>query len=86
MAPKSPKRKAKTVIAKRVTTPRDERARRREDEREADEEDDQDEIVAEESEDLQLQGVDGLNTEELRRFMDAMRVFGPSWRPTPAAP
>ena len=76
MAPKSPKRSARKVIVKRVTTPRSERARRREDERAADEEDDvEDEIEEEESADLPIRGVDGLSTEELRRFMDAMGIW-----------
>ena len=38
-------------------------------------EDDQDEVEAEESADLPLQGVDGLSTEELRRFTDAMHIW-----------
>ena len=75
MAPKSPKRSVRKVQAKRVTTPRDERASRREDERDADEEDDQDEIEAEESADLRLHGIHGLSTEKLRRFTDAMHIW-----------
>ena len=49
MAPKSPKRSARKVVARSVITPRDERASRREDQRDADDDDDQDEIEAEES-------------------------------------
>ena len=71
MAPSSRKRPSK-VIARPVETPRDQRARRREDECASDEEDDQDEIGGEESADLQLHGVHGLSTEELRKFTDAM--------------
>ena len=74
MARSSRKRPSK-VIARCIETPRDERAHRRGDERDADEEDDQDEIEAEEFADLQLQGVDGLSTEELRKFTDAMRIW-----------
>ena len=43
MAPSSRKRPSK-VIARRIETPRDERARRREDERDSVKEDNQDEI------------------------------------------
>ena len=75
MAPKSPKRAALTVSAKRAETPRSERARRREDERDADEDDDADETEEEESEDLHLQGVDGLSTAELRKLKDGMDIL-----------
>ena len=54
MAPKSPKRSALKVNAKRAETPRSERARRREDERDADEDEDANESEDEESEDLRL--------------------------------
>ena len=67
MAPKSPKRSVRKVQAKIVRTPdedRQERSRRRGDQRDADDDDDQDESEDEESADLQLQGVNGLSTEE----------------------
>ena len=75
MAPKSPKRSAKKVVARSVVTPRDERARRRDDDRDADEDDDQDEIEAEATAVLPFQGVDGLTSEEMRRFSDAMQIW-----------
>ena len=75
MAPKSPKRSARKVVARSVITPRDERARRRDDERDADEDDDQDEIEAEATAVLPFQGVDGLTSEEMRRFSDAMQIW-----------
>ena len=76
MAPKSPKRAALAVSAKRAETPRSERARRRQDERDADEDDDADETEEEEeSEDLHLQGVDGLSTAELRKLKDGMDIL-----------
>ena len=75
MAPSSRKKRPQKVVAKPVETPREERQRRREEERVSDEEDDQDEIEGEESADLQLHGVHGLSTEELRKFTDAMRIW-----------
>ena len=78
MAPKSPKRRPLKVQAKPVRTPqedREERARRREEERDADEDSSEDETEGGESEDLQLPGVDGLSSEELRKLMSAMEVL-----------
>ena len=76
MAPKSPKRAALSVSAKRAETPRSERARRRQDEREADEDDDADETEEEEeSEDLPFHGVDNLSTAELRKLKDGMDIL-----------
>ena len=75
MAPSSRKTRPQKVVAKPIETPREERQRRREEERVSDEEDDQDEIEGEESADLQLHGVHGLSTEELRKFTDAMRIW-----------
>ena len=75
MAPKSPKRSARKVVARSVVTPRDERVRRRDDDRDADEDDDQDEIEAEATAVLPFPGVDGLTSEEMRRFSDAMQIW-----------
>ena len=78
MAPKSPKKRPLKVQAKPVRTPqedREERARRREEERDADEDSSEDETEGGESEDLQLPGVDGLSSEELRKLMSAMEVL-----------
>ena len=78
MAPKSPKRRPLKVQAKPVGTPqgdREERARRRGEERDADEDSSEDETEDGESEDLQLPGVDGLSSEELRKLMSAMEVL-----------
>ena len=78
MAPKSPKRRPLKVKAKPIVTPREEReerARRRDEERDADDDSSEEDEEEEESEDLPLQGVDGLSSEELRKLMSAMEVL-----------